>query len=567
MRKNTRIIVAVIVCLAWSNLIFGQSFNFMDTTWTNNDGQPYPWRLKPRTGSYDTQGIRFPDRITKYFITDSIPGYLEFLPQGYDDPANASKLYPLLLFFPGCGEVDDGPFYLVTPTGSDLPFTPFPNTRFGLGRLFGEGGSFEALPTRCRDDGSYLSRVPVKTPGQPYNYNFGAREGFIVMSLMYRGEPALCSGVKKPRIVDVDSAILLAKSLYRVDPQRIYMTGMSQGGEQSWDYPSSSSAIHKIAAAVPVASYGKVINTAARAQRIIDNQTHILSITNLYDFNTNGTSTDVITDTEIATNTILAQPGGSSYLTILHFLYDNQPPGLSEPEVLTLKLQQHDAWYRAYPARFGDDLVRLPVYTDPVSGENFTVYEWMLLHRNNLVLLPVNVSSFTATRQNTGVELVWVTSTESNSKEFLVERSEDGNNYKPLQRLPAAGNSSTNRRYAYEDLQVPNTNFVYYRLSQLDRDGAMRVIGVKKVFIGVKGFAAKLYPTVANSTVMVDLQQSFNAPMGIRVFDASGRSLMQQTIPARTPRMQVNVSKLAKGVYFMELNNEGYRSTLKFIKD
>ena len=191
----------------------------------------------------------------------------------------------------------------------------------------------------------------------------------------------------------------------------------------------------------------------------------------------------------------------------------------------------------------------------------------MLLHRNNLVLLPVNVSSFTATRQNTGVELVWVTSTESNSKEFLVERSEDGNNYKPLQRLPAAGNSLTNRRYAYEDLQVPNTNFVYYRLSQLDRDGAMRVIGVKKVFIGVKGFAAKLYPTVANSTVMVDLQQSFNEPMGIRVFDASGRSLMQQTIPARTPRMQVNVSKLAKGVYFMELNNEGYRSTLKFIKD
>lgn len=574
MRKNTIFFVAVLLCILCSMDTMGQ-FTFVpgDSAWYNSDGQPFPWRLRARIGCYDSNGIITPSRRTKYYISDNLPGYLEFLPQGYNDPANASKTYPLLLFLPGCGEIHHGVFYIHT-SGA-------PNTNLGLGRLFSSFGSFPAVPTQTRDNGAYMSRVPQKTPGVPYNYNTGPREGFIVMNLMYRGEPVLCSGVRKPTVAAMDSAINLAKSLYRVDPQRVYFTGMSQGGEQSWEFPSTVTQ-NKLAATVPVCSYGQIVNTPARAQQIIDNQTHILSITNLYDFNTNGTAVDVITQTEVATNTITNQPGGSSYLNILHFLYSNpgnpfsptnQPPGLTEAQVLIGNgqpgggYQNHDAWTRAYPSRFGNDLSGLPVYSDPVTGDGYTLYEWLLLHRNSLVLLPVNVASFTATRTNSGVDLVWVTTTESNSKEFMIERSEDGNNYSLLHTMPAAGNSTTNKRYAFEDLQVPNTNFVYYRLSQKDRDGSLRVIGVKKVFIGVKGFAAKLYPTVASSTVMVDLQQMFSSNMGVRVSDASGRALMQFNIPARTPRMEVNVSKLAKGVYFMELNNDGYRTTLKFIKD
>lgn len=578
MRKNTTYLVLLVICLLWTEFAFSQfTFTPGDTTWRNNDGQPYPWRMRPRTGYTDTNVLRIPQdpnpmnnpsTRTRYYIDNNLPGYLEFLPQGYDDPANASKTYPLLLFLPGCGEIHHGVFYLHT-NGA-------PNTNLGLGRLFSSFGSFPAVPTICRDYGGYMSGVPFKTPGVPYNYNTGPRQGFIVMNLMYRGYPSLCSGVLKPSVSSMDSAILLAKSLYRVDPQRIYFTGMSQGGEQSWDFPSSAT-INKLAAAVPVCSYGQIVSTTERAQQIVNNQTHILSITNLYDYNTNGTGVDVITQTETAVNTINAYPGGSAYLTVLHFLYKdpaqttpsptNQPDGLDKTGVLAAGVQNHDAWNRAYPTRFGNDLVGLPVYTDPVTGDGFTLYEWMLLHRNNLVVLPVNVASFTATRNNNGVELVWVTSTESNSKEFMIERSEDGNNYQLLQTLPAAGNSSTNKRYAFEDIQVPNVNFVYYRLSQKDRDGALKVIGVKKVFIGVKGFAAKLYPTVASSKVMVDLQQVFSTSMGMRVSDASGRVLMQRNIPARTPRMEVDISALARGVYFVELNNEGYRTTLKFFKD
>lgn len=573
MRKNT-LLITIVICFLCTNVVMGQFvFTPADTTWRSDDGQPYPWQLRPRIGCYDSMGNVDPSRRTKYYISDNLPGYLEFLPKGYFDPANASKTYPLLLFLPGCGEIHHGVFYL---DGSGAP-----NTRLGLGRLFSTFGYFPAVPTECRDNGSYLSRVPQKTPGQPYNYNTGPREGFIIMNLMYRGEPSLCNGVTPPTVASMDSAITLAKSLYRVDPQRVYFTGMSQGGVQSWFFPASAT-INKLAAAVPVCSYGDSVKTPERAQQIINNQTHILSITNLYDYNTNGTGVDVITQTETAVNTINAQPGGSAYLTTMHFLYTNpgepfsptnQPPGLNKTQVLIGNgqpgggYQNHDAWTRAYPTRFGDDLVRPPVYTDPVTGDGYTMYEWLLLHRNTLVVLPVNVASFTATRTNNGVELVWVTSTESNSKEFMIERSEDGNNYSLIQTLPAAGNSTSNKRYAFEDLQVPNTNFVYYRLSQKDRDGSLRVIGVKKVFIGVKGFAAKVYPTLANSTVMVDLQQMFASQTRIVVSDASGRALIQLNIPARTPRMEVNVSTLARGVYFIELNNEGYRSTLKFIKN
>lgn len=574
MRKNTLIQVLLVICLAWSDMANGQYvFSPVDTAWTNSDGQPYPWRLRPRTGSYDSNGISMPERRTMYYISDELPGYLEFLPQGYNDPANATKTYPLLLFLPGCGEIHHGVFYLHPP----IPGVrgAIPNTSLGLGRLFSAFGSFPAVPTECRDNGAYFSGVPVKTTGQPYNYNTGTRQGMIVMNLMYRGAPSLCSGVQKPSVAAMDAAINLARSLYRVDPQRIYFTGMSQGGEQSWEFPSTATQ-NRLAATVPVCSYGQIVSTPARAQQIIDNQTHILSITNLYDYNTNGTGVDVITQTEVAVNTINAQPGGSAYLTVLHFLYSNpgqpfsptnQPPGLNKSQILAAGYQNHDAWTRAYPTRFGNDLVGLPVYTDPVTGDGFTLYEWLLLHRNNLVVLPVNVSSFNATRNNSGVELVWVTATEANSKEFMVERSENGEQYQLLSTIPAAGNSSTSRRYAFEDSEVPNSKYVYYRLSQRDKNGHLEVIGVKKLFIGIKGIVTRVYPSVASATVTVDIQQLLADQLQLRLVDVSGRTLLQQVVPPRTPRTTLDVSRLAKGVYFVELVNEAHRSTVKFIKN
>jgi len=575
------------------------TWNPIDSTWSNNDGQPFPWRFRPRTGVTGTFFGDATSQKTAYYISDKLPGYLEFLPQGYDDPANASQVYPLLLFLPGCGEVNNGIFYLKENN--------MPDYTKGLAKVFSAGGYFSAVPTECRENGSYFSKVPSKIFGQSYNMNFGPRQAFIVMNLMYFGDIGLCQGVVEPTVADIEAAIDLARSLYRVDPQRIYLTGMSLGGKMPWAFATSNTR-NKLAASVPVAAYGIPINSNDKIDVLVANQTRIFSIVNLYDYNTNGFPPDVITQTETSTTLIENYPNyppgetWQTYLTKLHFLYVNPATGqpfttealspsnqprsasgqlLTESEVVNypvdidmngttdyLGLQNHDAWTRAYITRFGDDIAAKygPVYSDPVAGD-FTLFEWMLTQRNPLVTLPVNVSSFTAVRNDAGVALDWITHTEINSEEFILERSLDGNTYSKLASLHAAGNSTRERKYTYQDRTVPSAKHVYYRLMQRDRDGKLQVIGVKKVFLGVNGFSGRLYPTLATSSISFEMQSVVNDQLNLRVVDMSGKVLKEQVMPPRQLRATIDVSALAKGVYFLQAFNNEHRFAGKFIKD
>jgi len=590
MQKITpRIITLLFIGLLLSKWSAAQTvFDPVDTVWYNGDGQPFPWRLKPRTGSTDTNNSKVffqedrlndttfnfndPTKRTKYYISYRLPGYMEFLPQNYDKPENANKLYPLILFLPGCGEIQHGVFYLNPPyvdgLGNLIPITP--NTTSGLGKLFGGNGAFEALPIYLRDNGSYMSNIPVKTPGEVYNPATGPREAVISMALMYRGDQGLCNNVLSPTITDIDSAIDLAIKLYRVDPQRIYLTGLSNGGNLGWVFPSSQTR-NKLAATVPVCAYNVNITTNQHVQQIIDNQTRIFSVTNAYDYNTNNTGVDVITRVNQATALMNAHPGGSNWLTVNNFHYSNQTPGLSRDEVIAQGLRTHDAWTRAYPTRYGYAFSspQPPVYLDPATGDAYTAYEWMLLHRNTSValILPVHVTSFKAERVNEGVELNWVTSTESNSLEFILERSEDGSFYSKLTTLPAAGNSSSERRYNYLDTKETQSRFLYYRLLQKDRDGRLEVIGIRKVFIGTKNITARLFPNVTPSTTTFEVSNNLREPLDLRIIDMSGRTLLRQVIPARQPRTILDVSRFQKGVYIVEARNQDNQITLKLIKN
>lgn len=675
-----------------------------ETTWRYTDTLffgpgTYPWTLRPRTGLKATS---FDDAATSprtaYYISDRLPGYMEYLPSGYNDPANSNKSYPLILFIPGCGEINNGIFYLFERPGyeSDPTYPLWFDYTKGLGKIFGaiNQGNFPALPTFCRDDGGYFSKVPVKTMGQPYNFSSGQKQGFIIMNLMYFGGLGLCSpGFKEPEISDIDSAISLATRIYRVDPQQIYLTGMSAGGKLPWLYPATSSTKHKLAATAPVAAFYHLDNSS-QVQTVINNNTSIFSIVNAYDFNTNGLSLgDVIEFNEYSArffeNYTYYPPGktSSDYFRKLNFIYNDSvskqpfpwrafvsnkqlngnvatlttlgphgytplmhvtisdvdatfngtyiitavtettfsfakaagdvpptavfPTGMaigaftSTPQLFGTFLEAsnqpwknnvigqyltkaevdasrdaygslqvpgqyaaHNAWSKAYAARTSSNVVNErtgPVHIDPVAGD-FTLYEWFLTQRNTTVLLPVNVSSFTAYRNDAGVALEWVTSTEINSEEFIVERSEDGSNYSKLTTIPAAGNSTRERKYTYQDLTVPNVKHVYYRLKQRDRDGKLQVIGVKKVFIGVTGLSARIYPTLATTGIVFEMQSIVNNYLNLRLVDMWGRVHLEQVIQPRQLRVNIDVSRLAAGTYSVQVFNSEYRFTTKCIK-
>jgi len=404
--SSTRILLITAIGIILSFTSFSQTnpkwqgaWRAADTAFVGKNGNT--WKLSARKG-WDATAYKG----TKYYMTPKIPGYWEYLPNGYE--SNTSKTYPLILYFPGCGESNGGTAYL-KPDG-ELVY------RYGLGRLFFDENkffypgdpsvpwynpydsmAFPSLPTLLRDNGDYFSMVPKKTLGQVYPWG-GPTEEVIVLCLAYNANPNIpCSGVQEIYPEDVDAAIERAFQLYRIDASRVYMTGMSQGAKSSWFYPAFSEAnAKKIAAAAPVGSVHTVADiTGGGAANIVAGGTRILSIVNRYDLNTNGTGTNtylINLESEQAVNSI------ANRVILDTFFYQWQvtsPFSPSNPSTI------HNGWARAYRT----DTYEVPFIDNTASTpQRYTLFEWFLTNKSGaapVVCNPPTTATTTGITQTT----------------------------------------------------------------------------------------------------------------------------------------------------------------------
>ncbi len=126
------------------------------------------------------------------------------------------------------------------------------------------------------------------------------------------------------------------------------------------------------------------------------------------------------------------------------------------------------------------------------------------------------------------VQLSWATATEINSSHFEVEQSYDGEQYDFIGRLPAAGYSTTAKRYTAIDDHPGTVN--YYRIKQVDWDGDF---------------------SYSNTIVVYSRKAYGEDPAWI--FDISGRLL----------RTDGEASRLAPGFYIIKFSDNYSRLLIK----
>jgi hypothetical protein len=97
-------------------------------------------------------------------------------------------------------------------------------------------------------------------------------------------------------------------------------------------------------------------------------------------------------------------------------------------------------------------------FTDQVT---LSVYEY----------LPVELLSFDVNCVGENLkEISWSTASERNSAYFSIEKSSDGINWNEINKVQAAGNSTSILQYSMID-NFKDENTIYYRLNQVDNDG------------------------------------------------------------------------------------------------
>ena len=184
------------------------------------------------------------------------------------------------------------------------------------------------------------------------------------------------------------------------------------------------------------------------------------------------------------------------------------------------------------------------------------------------IVLPVSLLEFTGNRKDNDAVLNWKTTNEQNTSHFEIERSIDGRTFSKVGTVAAANTTGINR-YGFTDknftaLAVP---VVYYRLKQVDNDGRYTYSRTIPLYIDDKNIVL-FYPNPvkneASLSIIVDKPQQLYC----RIIDNSGRVMKQQQweLSAGSNSLSVDVTGLAKGMYYLELKGETINELKKFIK-
>ncbi len=216
------------------------------------------------------------------------------------------------------------------------------------------------------------------------------------------------------------------------------------------------------------------------------------------------------------------------------------------------------AYYMNSTARILTDVSSLVANYGSTTTDHYPVFT---RYAFDALILPVSLIRFDAVKQNSNVLLSWSTSQEINSKEFIVERSNDGRTWSAIGTVAAAGNSSVALSYYYTD-RTALKGFNFYRLRMVDIDNRFKNSDTKSVFFSIAG-AVKVTPNPASSFLNIYMSKNSNSSSEIIVTDANGKLIKRFTTAEQIYKL--NTSGYAKGVYFIKVTGSEKNETKKVI--
>ena len=162
---------------------------------------------------------------------------------------------------------------------------------------------------------------------------------------------------------------------------------------------------------------------------------------------------------------------------------------------------------------------------------------------------PLTLLSFQATIAGTNTNCIWQTTAEENTAYFNVQRSLDGNIFKDISKLKAAGNATTINDYIYIDENITDLNVfvLYYRLQMFDNDGHFTYSKVVKVIQSVP-VKFNVFPNPAKGFVHVT-GKNINT---IKITDIDGKILILKSDIINDNSL-INVNNISKGVYIIKV--------------
>lgn len=176
---------------------------------------------------------------------------------------------------------------------------------------------------------------------------------------------------------------------------------------------------------------------------------------------------------------------------------------------------------------------------------------WILVDNSNP--LPVTLTQFEVSCDETAQHIIWRTASEVNNDYFALEKSYDGINFFELTRIPGAGNANYSVNYSFNDVDT-YSGVIYYCLKQVDYDGATTLYDMKAVQCDPTDFdISNIHLT--NNQLAFNVISSYEDNLSIFLYDYTGRLILQEPliIHEGVYQFEQNNLQLSPGMYLLTI--------------
>ena len=157
--------------------------------------------------------------------------------------------------------------------------------------------------------------------------------------------------------------------------------------------------------------------------------------------------------------------------------------------------------------------------------------------------------------QNTFIRLNWATALEVNNAGFEILRSSTGTDFEKIGWVTAKGNgnNTVESDYVFDDLSVAPNTIYYYKLNQLDNNGASKETNLVNVQLTKSDLLtiSSCFPNPASEHSNVLISAPVSVKLEFELYDISGQLVTRNevNVPAGNSDFGFDTSKLSAGLY------------------
>ncbi|MBK9097716.1 MAG: T9SS type A sorting domain-containing protein [bacterium] len=214
----------------------------------------------------------------------------------------------------------------------------------------------------------------------------------------------------------------------------------------------------------------------------------------------------------------------------------------------------------------GSSSVQLEISYDGYSFNTDNIYwdDFCLAY-----IVPVELTSFTASSNGNEVELSWTTATELNNQGFQVERMTAGGSFEQVGFVAGFGTTTEPKAYSYVDTKLEEGSYTY-RLKQLDFDGTYTYSSEVSVEVEIplEYTLEQNYPNPFNPATTIKYAIAEDGFVKLAVYNMLGEevaTIVNNIQKAGRYEVNFNASGLSSGVYVYRIETTNFTSSKKLM--